>query len=72
MEKMFCLGVALGMVGGALIVANNYKARSLVKKSQREVIDKVNDMLDERLQAMENASADDESDEESKDESEGK
>lgn len=72
MEKMFCLGVALGMVGGALIVANNYKARSLVKKSQREVIDKVNDMLDERLQAMENASADDESGEESKDESEGK
>lgn len=68
MEKMFCLGVALGMVGGALIVANNYKARSLVKKSQREVID----MLDERLQAMENASADDESGEESKDESEGK
>lgn len=55
MEKMFCLGVALGMIGGALIVANNYKARSLVKKSQQEVIDKVNDMLDERLKAMEEA-----------------
>ncbi len=57
MEKMFCLGVALGMIGGALIVANNYKARSLVKKSQQEVIDKVNDMLDERLKAMEDAGA---------------
>ena len=28
MEKMFCLGLALGMVGGALIVANSYKAQS--------------------------------------------
>lgn len=68
MEKMFCLGVTLGMVGGALLVANNYKARSLVKKSQQEVIDKVNDMLDERLRAMENAdsSQEDETEEESK------
>ena len=34
MEKIFCLGVMLGAVGGALLVANSYKARSLVKKSQ--------------------------------------
>lgn len=50
-EKMFCLGVALGMVGGALLVANSYKARSLVKKSQAEVIEKVNEMMDEKLNA---------------------
>ena len=49
MEKMFCIGLALGMVGGALIVANSYKARSLVKKSQAEMMDKVNEMMDEKL-----------------------
>lgn len=55
MEKMFCLGLALGFMGGALIVANNYKARSLVKKGQQEVMDKVDKMMDERLKAMDNA-----------------
>ncbi len=49
MEKMFCLGVLLGAVGGALLVANSYKARSLVKKSQAEVMQKVDEMMDERL-----------------------
>ena len=52
MEKMFCLGLMFGMVGGALIVANSYKARTLVKKSQSEVIEKVNEMMDEKLNAM--------------------
>ncbi|MDE5548414.1 MAG: hypothetical protein K2N84_02985 [Clostridia bacterium] len=51
MEKVFCLGLMLGAVGGALLVANSYKARSLVKKSQSEVMQKVNDMMDEKLQA---------------------
>lgn len=50
MEKMFCLGLVLGAVGGMLIVANSYKARSLVKKSQAEMMQKVNDMMDEKLQ----------------------
>lgn len=49
MEKMFCLGLVLGAVGGALIVANSYKARSLVKKSQAELLEKVDEMMDERL-----------------------
>ena len=53
MEKLFCLGVALGMVGGALLVANSYKARSLVKKSQAEIMQKVDEMMDERLKACE-------------------
>ncbi len=52
MEKLFCLGVALGMVGGALLVANSFKARSLVKKSQAEIIQKMDEMMDERLAAM--------------------
>ena len=42
----------LGAVGGALLVANSYKARTLVKKGQTEIMDKVNQMMDEKLQAM--------------------
>lgn len=53
MEKMFCLGLLFGAVGGALIVANSYKARSLVKKSQAELMQKVDEMMDERLKQME-------------------
>ena len=52
MEK-FAIGVALGMVGGALLVTNNYKMRMLVKKSQDEVQAKFDEMLDEKLQTME-------------------
>lgn len=52
MEIMFCLGLVLGAVGGALIVANSYKARSLVKKSQAELLEKVDEMMDERLKDM--------------------
>ena len=66
MEKMFCLGlalgalggalaVALGALGGALAVANSCKMRSLVKKSQEELIDKLDDAVDARLDAMERA-----------------
>lgn len=44
MEKMFCLGLALGALGGALAVANSCKMRSLVKRSQEEFIDKVNEI----------------------------
>ncbi len=53
MEKLFCLGLLFGMVGGALIVANSYKARSLVKKSQSEIMDKVDEKMDECLKQME-------------------
>lgn len=54
MEKMFCLGLVFGAVGGALLVANSYKARSLVKKSQCEFMQKVNEMMDEKLQNAQN------------------
>ena len=53
MEKVFCLGLLFGMVGGALIVANSYKARSLVKKSQAELTQKVNEIMDEKLKESE-------------------
>ena len=48
MEK-FTIGLALGMVGGALLVANNYKARQVVRKSQEEMEQKMEQFLDQKL-----------------------
>lgn len=48
MEK-FVLGLAVGAMAGALIVANSYKARTLVKKSQDELSEKFDQMMDEKL-----------------------
>ena len=53
MEKMVCLGLALGALGGGLAGAKRCKMRSLVKRSQEEFIDKVNEAVDARLDAME-------------------
>ena len=39
-SKTFILGLALGMVGGALIVANSQKARQVVKDSQEDICNK--------------------------------
>jgi hypothetical protein len=54
MEKL-ALGMLIGAVGGALVVANSQKMRSLVKKGQDEVLTKVNDMMDEKLDNMQQA-----------------
>ena len=54
MEKL-ALGMLIGAVGGALVVANSQKMRSLVKKGQDEVLTKVNDMMDEKLDTMQQA-----------------
>ena len=51
MEK-FAIGLALGCLGGALLTANNYKMRMLVRKGQEEVQTKIDKMLDEKLQTM--------------------
>ena len=51
MEK-FAIGLALGCLGGALITANNYKMRMLVRKGQEEVQSKIDKMLDEKLQTL--------------------
>ena len=62
MEK-FAIGLLLGGVGGALLVANNYKMRTLVKKGQEEVQNKLNAMMDEKILAMEEKQAQEEKDE---------
>ena len=52
MEK-FIIGVALGGLTGALITANNYKMRMLVRKGQEEVQTKLDKMLDEKIESLE-------------------
>ena len=52
MEK-FIIGVALGGLAGALLTANNYKMRVLVKKGQEEVQAKLDKLLDEKIEIME-------------------
>lgn len=52
MEK-FTIGLVVGGMIGALCVANNYKMRTLVKKGQQEVQEKIDEMLDEKLRCFE-------------------
>ena len=52
MEK-FIFGVALGMAGGALMVANNCKLRNLVKKNQDDLMQKAEQYIDKKLEQLE-------------------
>ncbi|MDE5729818.1 MAG: hypothetical protein K2I20_06600 [Clostridia bacterium] len=52
MEK-FIFGVAVGMAAGALVVANNCKLLNLVKKNQEDLMQKAENYIDEKLQALE-------------------
>ena len=51
MEKL-AIGMLIGAIGGALVVANSQKMRALVQKGQDEVLTKVNTMMDEKLKCM--------------------
>ena len=46
MEK-FTIGLLLGAVGGALLAANSCKMRTLVRKGQEEVKQRLDEMMDE-------------------------
>lgn len=52
MEK-FILGLAIGMAGGALIVANNCKLLNLVKKNQEDIMEKAENYIDSKLEELE-------------------
>ena len=52
MEK-FIIGVALGGIAGAVLTANNYKMRTLVKKGQEELKAKLDKLMDEKMEMME-------------------
>lgn len=51
MEK-FILGLAIGMAGGALLVANNCKLRNLVKKNQEDLMKKAEQYIDTKLEDL--------------------
>ena len=61
MEK-FVAGLLLGGVCGALLTANNYKMRMLVRKGQEEVQSKLDELMDEKLRMFEEKEKSDESD----------
>ena len=44
MNDKFLFGVALGMLGGATIVANSVKARQMVKDGQDQLVKKVQEI----------------------------
>ena len=44
MDKNFAIGLALGVICGALVVSNSYKARKLVKDSQTQIKEKVSNL----------------------------
>ncbi len=52
MEK-FAIGLVVGGVCGALLTANNYKMRTLVRKGQEEVQEKLDELMDEKIRAFE-------------------
>ncbi len=52
MEK-FAIGLLVGGVCGALLTANNYKMRTLVKKGQEEVQAKLDELMDEKIRMFE-------------------
>lgn len=42
MNNEFCLGIILGMVGGALLINNSKKAKELLDEGQQKVAKKLN------------------------------
>ena len=54
MEK-FAIGLVIGSLGGALLVANNYKMRTLIKKGQAEVQTKLDKLMDDKMEEIDEA-----------------
>ena len=54
MEK-FAIGLVIGGLGGALLVANTYKMRTLIKKGQSEVQAKLDKLMDEKIDEIDDA-----------------
>ena len=48
--KEFILGLAAGMAGGAILVANSCKLRQMIKKNQEEFLQKAENYIDEKLE----------------------
>jgi hypothetical protein len=48
MDEKFIFGLGLGMLGGAVIVANSVKARQMVKSGQEQVVEKVSQLTEKK------------------------
>lgn len=44
------MGIALGMAGGALVVANSCKLRKMIRKNQEEIMQKAESYIDQQLE----------------------
>jgi hypothetical protein len=53
--EKFIVGLAVGMAGGALIVANSCKIRKLIKQNQDDLMQKAEKYIDSKLEEMDNA-----------------
>lgn len=53
MDKNFACGIVLGLLGGALLVSNSYKARKLVKDGQEEIKNKVSELTEKKSKKKE-------------------
>ena len=56
--EKFILGLAVGMAGGALIVANNCKLLNLVKKNQEDMMKQAEQYIDNKLEQLESCGED--------------
>ncbi|MBO5926488.1 MAG: hypothetical protein J6Q38_02890 [Clostridia bacterium] len=45
--KFFCVGLAIGMIGGALLVTNSQKVRRMIKDSQEQILQKAEELSKE-------------------------
>ena len=62
MEK-FAIGLAIGAIVGAVIIANSQKTRQLVVKGQEEIKSKLDNAIDQKLQDLEEDDYDDDDEE---------
>lgn len=60
MGKEFALGLALGMIGGALVIANSYKARKIVKDGQEQLKQKASSLCKKTKNSKDYDESDDE------------
>jgi len=57
MEKDFCLGLLVGMIGGGLICANSYKVRKAVREGQEQImktLEKIDEKREETMSKKQN------------------
>lgn len=52
MEKDFCLGIAIGLFGGAIAAANSFKVRKTVKDGQEQIMNMLNKLNEQRKEKL--------------------